>query len=103
MKKKKKKTTNLVHAQIVSNAVLPTLAVILPFVCILSKPLVNLLQRHGTAWLAHECAVDEFGVGLLTLAVSTTQAGGCATPADWAGRRAVELAVAFRSRHGIFC
>jgi hypothetical protein len=68
--------TYLVHAQVVADAVLPALGVVLAFVRVVAEPLVDLLQRHGAPRRAQEGAVDEFGVGFFALGLGLQDNNG---------------------------
>lgn len=54
--------TYSVHAKIMADAVLPSLAAALGLVRVVPEPLVDLLEAHAAVWTAHEGSKDELGV-----------------------------------------
>lgn len=54
--------THPVHAKIMSDAILPSLATALGLLGVVPEPLVDLLETHAVIITGHEGLVDELGV-----------------------------------------
>lgn len=57
--------TYQVHAKVMTDAVLPALALALGLVRIFAKPLVDFLKGHGVAGGSHQCSIEQLSIRFL--------------------------------------